>query len=47
MMFKGMMDGHSEDDFYCKGFCGICDECDARFYEKCDEQYDSMREEQL
>lgn len=47
MSYRGMMDGWHGDENECRGHCGLCEDCDERYYQRCDEEYDSWRDEQL
>jgi hypothetical protein len=47
MNYQGMMDGWHRDEYECHGHCGLCDECDDRYYQRCDEDYESSRDEEL
>jgi len=47
MSYQGMMDGWHGDEMECHGHCGLCDECDDRFYAACDEEYEAWRDEEL
>jgi hypothetical protein len=37
---KGSMEGWFEDESYCEGRCGMCEDCDNAFYESCDYEED-------
>jgi hypothetical protein len=47
MSYQGMMDGWHGDEMECYGRCENCEECDERYYQRCDEEYESFRDEQL
>lgn len=47
MSYRGMMDGWHGDEMECHGYCGLCDDCDDRYYQQCDEAYESSRDEEL
>lgn len=40
-----MMDNWHGDENECNGFCGLCDTCDERYYQRCDELYDESQDE--
>ncbi len=46
MSYRGMMDGWNGDEDECHGHCGLCDECEARYDQSCDEAYDAWRDEE-
>lgn len=46
-MIQGMMDGYHGDEQECRGHCGLCGDCDERYYLRCDEEYDSLEDEDL
>ncbi len=45
MNYRGVMDGWFGDEYECLGQCGICNDCDERYYHKCDVDYDSSSDE--
>jgi hypothetical protein len=47
MSYQGMMDGWHGDENECLGHCGLCDDCDDKYHQRCDEEYESWRDEQL
>lgn len=46
MSYRGMMDGWHGDENECDGNCGICEECDEHYYQRCDDEYETWRDEQ-
>ena len=40
MSIKGMMDGWHGDENECHGYCGMCDDCEEKYYNDCDEDVD-------
>lgn len=46
MSYKGIMDNWHGDEDECHGNCGLCDDCDERYYERSDEEYDACRDEE-
>jgi len=47
MSYRGMMDGWHGDEMECNGHCGLCEECEDRYYKRCDDEYDAWRDQQL
>ncbi len=47
MSYRGMMDGWHGDENECHGHCGLCDECEDRYYQRCDDEYEAWRDEEL
>lgn len=35
-----MMGDYHGDEDECNGHCGLCDECDDKYYASCDDYYD-------
>ena len=44
MSHNSSMESWYEDESYCEGHCGFCNECDDAFYQACDEQYEEDRD---
>ena len=47
MSYQGMMDGWYGDENECRGACGLCDDCDNHYYQRCDEEYEISIDEEL
>lgn len=46
MSYQGMMDGWQGDESLCQGSCGLCDDCDERYYQASDDAFDAWRNEE-
>lgn len=46
MSYLGTMDGWHGDEIECYGNCGICKNCDEKYYQSCDEDYENWRYEE-
>lgn len=47
MAYYGMMDGWHGDEYECLSQCGMCKDCDERYYYKCDVDYEQWRDDEL
>lgn len=47
MSYQGTMDGWHGDENECQGHCGLCNDCDDRFYQACDEEYEAWRDDSV
>lgn len=41
----GRYDNLHGDEDECRGFCGVCEDCERAEWERADYEYDMMREE--
>lgn len=47
MNYQGTMDGWHGDEYECHGHCGACKYCSESYDYRCDEEYESWRDEEL
>lgn len=47
MSYRGMADGWHGDEHECHGYCGLCHDCDERYYQQCDDIYELSVDEEL